>query len=495
MTLIFKVLSLFRVISRNSIAQKTNVLALFLFFCVFMTQNTHAQNKGTKDELPVIKSNVSSVSILDGSEFKKNGWNLVPEAKPDIYDVGLLEGKPQKVTFYTDIDSISFTVDLGKSYDFMIDWNGKMCHQRLVGKKYVPAAVFNEDYIKKRKGKIFINIPEVYELVNVAMAITSFGKNNKNFIYQKSKYYQGVLDWFDAYGENEFVETLDSILSLNSGYYASLKMNGYAFVFDESGKIKRSEIFDRTGFSEQKTNMLLPYMEQMQSFADESNFLEFYQQNSDIYSNQINFYKDSINIPEMQTWLENNFPGSNNYDTYNIIFSPLVAYNQSTTWFESNGFKELQPHVNFPYKQDFKSLSPISQEAEFTYRGNIVFTEINHGYINPEGEKYGSMVYEAVSNRNTWVDSSKSANNYSGARIFHEYMNWGLISLRIVDYVDENEQEKLINRTEQIMENGRGFLKFKAFNQFLVELYKNRKKGSTIADLYPEIITWFEKNN
>lgn len=482
-------------VSVNSFTMTSMVWVLFLLLGIFQSQITWAQNKSSGEALPVIKSNVSSVSILDGSEFKKNGWNLVPEAKPDIYDVGLLEGKPQKVTFYTDIDSISFTVDLGKSYDFMIDWNGKMCHQRLVGKKYVPAAVFDEDYIKKRKGKIFIKIPEVYELVNVAMAITSFGKNNKNFIYQKSKYYQGVLDWFDAYGENEFVVSLDSILSLNSGYYASLKMNGYAFVFDESGQIQRSQIYDRTGFRDQKSNMLLPYMEQMQSFADESNFLEFYRQNSDTYSYQINFYKDSINIPEMQNWLEKNFPGSNRYDTYNIILSPLVSYNQSSTWFESNGFKELQPHVNFPYRQDFKSLFPISQEAEFTYRGNIVFTEINHGYINPEGDKYGSVVYEAVSNRNKWVDASKSANNYTGARIFHEYMNWALISLRIIDYVDESDQAKLIQRVERSMESGRGFLKFKAFNQFLVELYKNRKKGSTIADLYPEIITWFEKNN
>lgn len=495
MAIFLKVLLLPGLSSRNPFENKTSAVALFLLLAVFMSQNTWSQDKSSTEELPVIRSSVSSVSILDGKVFKKEGWNLVPEAKPDVYDVALLEGKPHKVTFYTDMDSISFLVALGKSYDFMIDWNGKMCHQRLVGKKYVPAAVFDEDYIENRKGKIFVNIPEVYELVNVAMAVTSFGRNNKNFIYQKSKYYQAVLNWFDAYRENEFVVAMDSILSLNSGYYASLKMNGYAFVFDESGQIQRSEVFDRTGFRDQKSNMLLPYMEQMQSFADESHFLEFYRQNSDTYRHQINFYKDSINIPEMQTWLEKNFPGSNTYDTYNIILSPLVAYNQSTTWFESNGFKELQPHINFPYRQDFKSLFPISQEAEFTYRGNIVFTEINHGYINPEGDKFGSVLYEAVSNRNKWVDASKSANNYSGARIFHEYMNWALISLRIIDYVDESEQEKLIKRVEWSMETGRGFLQFKSFNQFLLELYTNRSEGSTIADLYPQIIAWFEKNN
>jgi hypothetical protein len=157
----FKVLLLPGLSSRNPFENKTSAVALFLSLTVFLFQNTWGQDKSNTEGLPVIRSNVSSVSILDGKVFKKEGWNLVPEAKPDVYDVALLEGIPHKVTFYTDMDSISFLVALGKSYDFMIDWNGKMCHQRLVGKKYVPAAVFDEDYIENRKGKIFVNIPEV----------------------------------------------------------------------------------------------------------------------------------------------------------------------------------------------------------------------------------------------------------------------------------------------------------------------------------------------
>ena len=51
----------------------------------------------------------------------------------------------------------------------------------------------------------------------------------------------------------------------------------------------------------------------------------------------------------MKRWLDKHFPTSNHYDSYKIIFSPLVNSSQSSTWFESNGFKELQPHVNFPW--------------------------------------------------------------------------------------------------------------------------------------------------
>jgi hypothetical protein len=41
----------------------------------------------------------------------------------------------------------------------------------------------------------------------------------------------------------------------------------------------------------------------------------------------------------------------------------------------------------------------------------------------------------------------------------------------------------------------RGFTKFKAFNRFLVDIYTKRPKGKVVADLYPQIIKWFEDNN
>lgn len=40
----------------------------------------------------------------------------------------------------------------------------------------------------------------------------------------------------------------------------------------------------------------------------------------------------------------------------------------------------------------------------------------------------------------------------------------------------------------------RGFKKFAEFDQFLVNLYKNKNQGQTVADLYPAIVKWFENN-
>jgi hypothetical protein len=448
-----------------------------------------------QEKLPLIKSSVDTITIQDGTTIRKNAWRLAPEAKPDVYEAQLIAGKTHKVTFSSDIDSISFDVEEGKKYDFIIQKGETMCYTQIVGKRFVPAAVFNKKYQAANRGKISVEIPEVYELVNVAIAMTPTGIADKNLVYQNSDYYRNVRSWFDKYHGHPLLSALDEELKKNSGNYFRLKMNGYAFEYDEKGRIVQSKVYDRTGWG--NTNDLRPFLTQLQSFSDETNFREFFKQNRKTYDEQVVFYRETANIAEMKRWLDKNFPASNDYNYYKIIFSPLVAYNQSSNWLESNGFKELQPHVNFPYPQDLARFTKdgLSEEAQVVFRGNIVFTEINHGYINPEAEKYGERVVKAVSERDHWVAKRMGSDYYPGPATFNEYMNWALVSLRIVDYVPAAEQDKLIASIDRMMTTSRGFPQFEKFDKFLVDLYKNRKEGTTVADLYPQIIEWFEKNN
>ena len=51
------------------------------------------------------------VDVKDGSDFKKSGWRISPKIKPDVYKT---HKKDNKVTLYTDIDSISFMVKPNK---------------------------------------------------------------------------------------------------------------------------------------------------------------------------------------------------------------------------------------------------------------------------------------------------------------------------------------------------------------------------------------------
>jgi hypothetical membrane protein len=78
-----------------------------------------------QDSLPVIKATSEKVDIRVGNEyFAKGGWALDPNKKPDVFSIGSkwIYGT-KKVTFTTDIDSISFDVKPGNKYNFIIVLN------------------------------------------------------------------------------------------------------------------------------------------------------------------------------------------------------------------------------------------------------------------------------------------------------------------------------------------------------------------------------------
>lgn len=452
---------------------------------------------GVEEGLPTLRSNRPVVTIRQGSAIATDSWRLAPELSPDVYEALLEDGKPATVTFLTDVDSIRFQVEVGSRHDFVILHGSDRCLTRVAGVRAVPMAVFDEEYRERHRGTIAVEIPEVYELVNVVLAMTATGIADSNLVYQRSPYYRDVRAWFDPYRAHSAVASLDSMLRRNRNSYFSLKMNGYSFEFDGNGRLTQSRVYDRTGFSGERRNALRPFLDRLQSFADSSRFRAFYDRSRPVYESQIAFYRDSADVKGMLAWLNRNFPKSGGYDSNKIVFSPLVAYNQSATWLESGGFRELQAHVNFPYPGDWARRSGValSKAAETVSRGHIVFTELNHGYINPEADKYASRVQKAISRRDRWVDPGRGPGYYGGTAAFNEYMNWGLASLRVVDLAPDADRPALLSMIDDMMTKGRGFPMYAEFSRFLVDRHRSRKPGESLADLYPEIIEWFEARN
>jgi hypothetical protein len=73
-------------------------------------------------KMPIIRAKSKSVDIRVGNELRRNAWTIVPEAKPDIYHTSK---KGEKITFYTDVDSISCIVKTDAPFDFIILLDGK----------------------------------------------------------------------------------------------------------------------------------------------------------------------------------------------------------------------------------------------------------------------------------------------------------------------------------------------------------------------------------
>ncbi|WP_169409404.1 DUF4932 domain-containing protein [Dyadobacter beijingensis] len=441
----------------------------------------------------IVRATGDRADIRDGDEFSKGSWRISPTLNPDVYE-SYMEGKSKKFTFITDRDSITFDVEPGKSYPFVVLMDGKdSAFTEVRGIRLEPRAKFSAEYQRLHRGKTSVEVPEVYELVNVIFALTEKGRQDNGLIRRDTPYYQEVMQWFEAYRDNEAVRNMNSAFSSTPDAQHSKKMDAYPFEFNDRDSIVQGKIYDRIGNS--YTNALREHIPDLIDFARQTRFREFYQKHIPFYNGLVATYRDSVGVPDMQRWLNLNFP-STRYDSFKVIFSPLVSANQSASWFNLDGFREVQAHVNFPFRKP-GTPSRFSKKARQIMAGDIVFTELNHGFIGPEGEKAAnrSRIQKAFSDLTIWNDSTKSARYYDTPQsAFDEYMNWALVSLRYADVAPQAEQPQLFASVENMMVDVRGFRKFAEFNQFLVKTYQARKKGQVVADLYPQILTWFEDN-
>jgi hypothetical protein len=457
------------------------IIPFLLIFCTYL--KSKAQDN-PRDNLIVIKSNVKQISYRENGQFYKNAWNISPGLKPDIH-VTLVKGKSTQVSFITDIDSITFTIKPGDRYRFFILFQGDSAYTEIQGQKFIPPATYTKRYRKKYNKQIVAEVPEVYELVNIIMAITPYHRQNEWTDEKNTNYYKEVIKHFEKYNSEPIVKVMDSLLIKQN--YHPLKMDAYAFTFDKNTKIIQSKIYDRISWGTKNT--IRPYIRLIQDFAKTTNFRSFFKQHKDFYGDQIKAYRDSINIKEMISWLNKNFPDTR-YNTFKVIWSPLVGGSQSANMFEYKGYKEAQAHVNFPYSHFYES---GSNDMVNLRRGNILFTEFNHCFINPEADKYAGSINTILSDLTKWADKEGSAKWYNRPyTLFTEYLNWGLVSLRYKDYASKNETDSLITRLEQHMKR-QGFRKFPEFNQYLLNLYHNKKKDETLSDLYPKILNWFKE--
>jgi hypothetical protein len=80
---------------------------------LFVTITAFGQTDLSK--MKTIRANSEMVDIRDGNVLHEKAWRIVPEEKPDIYTT-----QSPKVTFITDLDSLTFNIEQDKTYDFVI---------------------------------------------------------------------------------------------------------------------------------------------------------------------------------------------------------------------------------------------------------------------------------------------------------------------------------------------------------------------------------------
>ncbi|GGB96919.1 hypothetical protein GCM10011325_25300 [Dyadobacter sediminis] len=428
-------------------------------------------------------SSDSLIMYLDNQQDEFNGVNKLGSRFSYSF---VVEKDSAVLALVSESDSISMILrpHVNTSFQIIRESGKDTVTCTFTVQKLVKPATFTDQYKAENKDKIIIEIPEVYELVNIIFALTAYGKTNA--IYKDTDYYKTVIGHFQQYNRDPVVQVMDSLLKLSPGFfYQHLKMDSYAFGFSEN-QIRNTGVYDRIASGER--NELQPYVPMLQTFSEKAGYRAFYKKHLDYYSGLIKDYRNYIKADNMKSWLEKEFPGTK-YSAVKVIFSPLVGWNQSASFFNDNHFSEAQAHVNFPFlnSQDLKQSRDIRQGL----RMMIAFTELNHAYLNPEAEKHSQTIHAAFNDLSRWITAGKPSAGYNNSLVcFEEYMNYGLVTLYYSDILNKEAFEIMSAHIENNMVNSRGFVRFREFNQELLRLYKNKSSGQTVADLYTDMIKW-----
>lgn len=354
---------------------------------------------------------------------------------------------------------------------------------------------FSKDYMNKNAGNLQFDIPEVYELANIIWTLSPSGKRATD-LNKTGGYFKKVISYFQPYLNHPIFKALDFPDSLYLQNYYNFRENSFAFNFQDTTKgasnckllfngpyyyVNGDDLADSSLFGKLK-----PLIE---DFAAKSNFRSFYKNNLPFYKKEIEREKELLPVKQMWKWLEVQFPKTH-YQSYRVVTSPLIGGSHSTqnysTYNDTGWFSECVMFI--PTTERVDTLSNLSEKQKQGIMSGVVFTEIDHNYVNPATNKYASMIDSIFSNRDIWA---KGGNNWypSGHAIFNEYMTWAVFCLYVHDTYDKSTADVVIHERETRMIEKRNFIKFGDFDRALIKI-RQQHKNLKVVDLYPYILKW-----
>lgn len=354
------------------------------------------------------------------------------------------------------------------------------------GYQPAPDIGFDEVYIQAYEGRVVYEVPEVYELANIAIALSQVGQESPYRIFKNTEYYKRVMEHFHRYADHPLLDEINYQDSQIMDYY-SFRENSLAYVFDGQelvpngvfppGLIWRGDAIDH--FSK--------HLDLVEDFAQTSSFRSFYEENQEYYQEESRAYREAANVHNIWDWLEARF--DSRYDSYRVVFSPLIYASHSTQQFHDNGLSQV---ILFECGPRIYQESGFSSEVQEGLIAKLLFTEIDHNYIGSITREFNEEINQAFSPISDWNANDNGQLYTSTTGAFDEYMTWGVFLLYAHDTYPEDVYRQVADYTINSMVDGRGFIRFEAFTAELLRLYEINP-DQMVADLYPDILKWAEE--
>lgn len=335
---------------------------------------------------------------------------------------------------------------------------------------------FNQIIFAKSKDQEIVQFNESYELANIILALTEYGKSDKLEVNKNTDYYQQVLTYFSPVSNHPLLEKVnysrekwDTLLSFRT--------DAAAFSFDNDNKLYRKHKFYSMG---KEINAFEKNIDLIQDFIVKSNYREFYSKQKPYFDSISQLYEESLMINKIEKFLIREFE-TNSKSNHRIIVSPLVGRMHCQRYFN----KASTSFINIPdYLYDINNINQIS-DKDIASGLHMFFTEIDHDYVNPITKKYKKL--HSVNFTTSKWDKNSGYGNWDRA-VFNEYMTWAVYDIFILNSFPKVDKKVLLEWHE--VNISRGFYASSLFSKKLVELYMNKEKEETICSLYPKLILY-----
>lgn len=319
-----------------------------------------------------------------------------------------------------------------------------------------------------------IEMTESYELSNIILALTQYGRTDKWDVQKVPPYYDEILAYFEPVKNHPL---LDSVNYSRKKWdkFLGFRTDMYAFSFDQNGKLKRDYPFNSFGPVEVDKNIDL-----INDFVEKSNYRQFYKNHKAFYDKMVSNYKEYYFVNKSKQFLDKvaEKPKQEATKKYIVAISPLVG--------GQNCHRDINSATAVDFPNICKDLILGNLETDYSSRiveNHTLFSEMDHGYVNPISDKYEKLI---TSNFN--VEKWDIESGYPGISSFNEYMTWAVYDL----FIKENfpEVADSIALQWQYQNVTRGFIAQNLFAKKVSELYFKQKGSKKIENIYKPLLKW-----
>ena len=321
------------------------------------------------------------------------------------------------------------------------------------------------------QNNVKIEITESYELSNIILALTQYGRTDQWDVQKVPPYHDEILKYFEPVKNHPL---LDSVNYSRPKWekFLGFRTDMYAFSFGKNGKLKRDYPFNSFGPVEVDKNLDL-----INDFVAKSNYRQFYKNHLDFYNNIILNYKEYYFLNKSKAFLDKvaEKPKTDALKKYIVAISPLVG--------GQNCHRDIDSLTTVDFPNISKDLILGNTGNALNTRiteNHSIFTEMDHGYINPISDKYEDLI-KTNFNLEKWDKKS----GYPGINSFNEYMTWAVYDI----FIKENfpQVADSIALQWQYLNASRGFIAQNIFAKKVSDLYFKSKK---IERLYKPLLKW-----